>query len=657
MPASVLVWHTDASGPRTGEQPLWSTFTGQAADAYADFGWLDAVHPEDRERVRSQWRDAVAGADQTTMQYRLRRADGEYRLVEAHGVPVVDGAQVRQWVGICVDTTERTLERRQLQDSAERLDLLDRLSQATRSMTEATEIMAATARILGEHLDVVRCAYADVETDNDRFTIRSDWSREGVASSAGVYSLDLFGHQATENLRNGRRLVVRDVDRELGDDGGGRMFNAIGIKAIITAPLVKQGRLVAMMAVHESQPRDWTEREISIVGEVVDRCWAHIERVRDAALVREQDRRKDDFLATLAHELRNPLAPMRYALAVMGLSSEPAKTASSRAILERQVGHMARLVDDLLDQSRINRGQIELRKSRVGLADLMRQAVEAALPSMEAARHGFEITYPEGELLLDVDPARIVQAIGNVLNNAAKYTPDGGCIRLAGWRAGSSAVLEVVDDGVGIPFELQGQVFGMFAQLPHTRHRAKGGLGIGLSLAKRLLEMHGGSIAVHSDGLDMGTTFRMELPALDAAEAHAAAVDRPEISATADGHRIVVVEDNADGRETLLDLLDVCGHTASGAPDGVTGLAEIRRVRPDVVLLDLGLPGMDGCDVARAVKADPALADVTLVALTGWGADRDRHRTREAGFDHHLTKPVDPGDLESFLRRLKSRRA
>jgi PAS domain S-box-containing protein len=368
MTASVVVWHTDSTGRASVNNGSWSTFTGQGSDAYRDFGWLDAVHPEDRERVHSRWRDAVAAPREMTMRYRLRRSDGEYRLVEAHRVPVLDGPQVREWIGVCVDTTEHDLERKQLEENAERLHLLDRLSQATRSMTEATEIMAETARMLGEYLGVVRCAYADVEADNDRFTIRSDWSREGVASSVGVYSLDLFGPQATQNLRNGRQLVVRDVDRELGDDGGGRMFNAIGIKAIITAPLVKQGRLVAMMAVHESKPRDWTEREISIVGEVVDRCWAHIERVRDAALVREQDRHKDDFLATLAHELRNPLAPMRYALAVMGLSGDPVKAVQSRAILERQVAHMARLVDDLLDQSRINRGLIELRKSHARLA-------------------------------------------------------------------------------------------------------------------------------------------------------------------------------------------------------------------------------------------------------------------------------------------------
>jgi GAF domain-containing protein len=230
------------------------------------------------------------------------------------------------------------------------------MGQATRAMTDAMQIMAVTARMLGEHLGVTRCAYADVEADNDRFTIRSDWSADGVASSAGVYSLDLFGPQATTNLRHGRNLVVHDVDRELGDDGGGRMFNAIGIKAVICAPLVKDSRLVALMAVHDATPRHWSEADIAIVGEVVDRCWAHIERVRDAAMLREQDRHKDEFLATLAHELRNPLAPMRYALAMMRLSGDPTQGRQARDILERQVNHMARLIEDLLDQSRINRG-------------------------------------------------------------------------------------------------------------------------------------------------------------------------------------------------------------------------------------------------------------------------------------------------------------
>ena len=308
---SVVMWHTAPDGSAIGDNPSWEAFTGQTRDEATGWGWLDAIDPADREAVRAAWQAGVATRALVGLQYRLRRADGRFRDVEAQAVPVLDGDELREWIGICIDVTDRKLQREELEASEERLRLLDHLSEATRAVTEATAIMSITARMLGEYLGVTRCAYADVEADNDRFTIRNDWSAPGVPSSAGVYSLDLFGPQATDNLRNGRKLVVRDVDRELGDDQGGRMFNAIGIKAIITAPLVKDGRLVAMMAVHSAVPRRWTEREIAIVGEVVERCWAHIERVRDAALLRAQDRHKDEFLATLAHELRNPLAPMR----------------------------------------------------------------------------------------------------------------------------------------------------------------------------------------------------------------------------------------------------------------------------------------------------------------------------------------------------------
>jgi len=651
---SVVMWHTAPDGSAVGDNPSWEAFTGQSHAEATGWGWLAAIDPAERDAVRAAWQVGVATRALVGLRYRLRRADGQLRDVEAQAVPVLDGDELREWVGICIDVTDRKRQREELEASEERLRLLDRLSDATRAVTEATAIMSITAQMLGEYLNVTRCAYADVELDNDRFTIRSDWSAPGVPSSAGVYSLDLFGPQATDNLRNGRKLVVNDVDRELGDEGGGRMFNAIGIKAIITAPLVKDGRLVAMMAVHSAAPRRWTDREISIVGEVVERCWAHIERVRDAALLREQDRYKDEFLATLAHELRNPLAPMRFALAMLRLSNDPAKATRAREIVERQVGHMARLVDDLLDQSRINRGLIELRRERIALATLMQQAVEAARPDIEAAGHRFMLQLPRPDLELDADPARIVQVIGNLLNNATKYTPDGGDIRLAAWQSGNTAQIEVVDNGVGIPPDQQGRVFHMFTQLPHSTDRAKGGLGIGLSLVKRLVEMHGGRVAVRSDGLDAGTAFTIDLPVAVVPATAGAPEPAPVIAGSATARRILVVEDNPDGREALVALLEMLGYAVQSAADGPAALQVAARFLPQIVLLDLGLPGMDGYAVARALQAAPSQADAVIVALTGWGAERDRTLTRQAGFHHHLTKPVDPGALQGFLEQIGS---
>jgi PAS domain S-box-containing protein len=647
---SSIVWATDAQGDIRRPLPSWEAFTGQAFDVYAGQGWLTAVHADDRARVARLWRDGVGSAGPMTLDYRLRRRDGEFRHVAMHGAPMVDGAEVREFVGVCVDVTANLDAESSLRQSEERFRLLDRLGQATRTLTDATRVMEITARLLGEYLGATRCAYADVEPDGDRFTIRSDWSVPGVPSSVGVYSLDLFGRAVTTSLRRGQHLVVRDVDRELGDEGGARMFNAVGVKAIICAGLVKDGRLVAMMAVHQSAPRDWTAREVTLVGDVVDRSWAHIERVRDSAMLRDQDRRKDEFLATLAHELRNPLAPMKYAVAMMRLAPEPSAQVRAQEVIDRQVTQMARLIDDLLDLSRINRGLIQLQREPVRLRNLMERAVETARPAIETARHRLEVRLADEDLMLQADPARVIQVIGNLLNNAAKYTPDGGEIRLAAWREGNRAMLEVADNGIGIPPADQGKLFQMFTQLHHSAGRAKGGLGIGLSLVRTLVQMHGGSVHVFSDGLDEGTRFTVELPL---AEAPRPPKPAPDVDGDAadqpSARRVLVVEDNRDGLETLLALLDMLGYEVAGAGDGREALEVARRFQPQVVLLDLGLPVMDGFEVARAMRDDPALKDVFIAALTGWGAENDRRRTAEAGFDAHLTKPVELSALEAAL--------
>ncbi|HYF59769.1 MAG TPA: ATP-binding protein [Burkholderiaceae bacterium] len=649
-----VVWTTDADGAIRDDNPSWAAFTGQARERFEGVGWLDAVHPDDRARVAAAWGAALAARQRFAAEYRLRRHDGAYRYVSAEGAPVIVDDRVVEWVGFCVDATARRTAEAASRRSEAHLRFLDDLSVATRAVVDAGQVMGITARLLGEHLGATRTAYAHVEADGDRFHIRNDWSVPGVPSSVGTYSLTLFGPKAVRMLHAGEHLVVRDVDRELGDDGGARMFTAIGIKAIVCAGLVKEGRLVAMMAVHQAEPRDWTQDEVALVGEVVERCWAHIERVRDTAKLREQDRRKDEFLATLAHELRNPLAPIRYASAILRMAPPGGQKAlQAQDVIERQVGQMARLVDDLLDLSRINRGLITLRREPTALRDLMTQAVEAARPVIEAARHELELVLPDPDLRVLADPARIVQVIGNLLNNAAKYTPDGGHLRLAAWRSGSRATLEVVDDGIGIPPEQQGRLFQMFTQLPHSAGRAQGGLGIGLALVKTLVDLHEGTVRVASRGLDEGSTFTVALPLHEDPPAAApAGSGRTGAAGPGLAARVLVVEDNADGRRSLLTLLEMLGFVVEGAVDGESGLAAVGTFRPDIVLVDLGLPGIDGCEVARRLRADPTRAGLKLVALTGWGAEADRRRTSEAGFDCHLTKPVETQALVETCARL-----
>ncbi|MCU1500181.1 MAG: putative histidine kinase, hybrid [Acidimicrobiales bacterium] len=649
--AEVGLWDVDvATGTMFWPARVKAMF-GISPDAEATLDDFAAcLHPDDAPQVLRAYAAAQDSVLRTVydVEYRtVGKEDGLVRWVAAKGRGLFDAAgRCTRAIGTAIDITVRKQAEMQQAAIRRRLHLLHGIELATRPLVEAVDVMQVTAQMLGEYLGATRCAYADVEPDNNQFTIRSDWSMPGVPSSAGVYSLDLFGPKATSNLRNGRPLVVHDVDRELGDDGGGRMFNAIGVKAIVCAGLVKGGRLVAMMAVHQAVRREWSDEDLGIITDVVDRCWAHIERVRDAAMLRDQDRRKDEFLATLAHELRNPIAPMLYALALLKEESEPARQLRSREVIERQTGHLARLIDDLLDVSRINRGQVELKREVVDIGPLLMQALEAAMPALKRARHRVATHLPTAPVLVDADPARLVQVVTNLLNNAAKYTPDGGDIRLAAWVQQAQIIVELTDNGLGIPPEDHGRLFQLFTQLPHTGTKAHGGLGIGLSLVKRLMEMHGGRVTAQSAGLGQGSTFRIELPL---APALGPAETVVQAAAPVGRGRVLVVEDNPDGLFTLVELIHAHGHAVLGAADGQEALRIATDWRPELVLLDLGLPLMDGYEVAARLRGDLGLTGTRIVALTGWGTQQDRAKTAAAGFDAHLTKPIAPKQLMQLI--------
>jgi signal transduction histidine kinase/ActR/RegA family two-component response regulator len=362
----------------------------------------------------------------------------------------------------------------------------------------------------------------------------------------------------------------------------------------------------------------------------------------------DADHRKDEFIAILSHELRNPLAPIRYALPI--LQRDHLTEAAERAVrvIDRQVDHLTRLVDDLLDVSRITRGMIELRKEHVTLGSVVNAAVEAASPGITAARHTLELAVSDEPVWLYADAARIAQVITNLLNNSAKYTPRGGRISLFAAVEDGRAVVRVRDTGIGIPAPAIATVFDMFRQVSRP-DRSQGGLGIGLALARRLVEMHGGTIEAHSDGLGRGSVFTVRLPV--ATESRANDQPREDSTARAEGRRlrVLVVDDNADLVEMLAVIVESAGHEVRKALDGRSAVSAARSYRPDLVLLDLGLPVMSGLDVARELRRDPAMAGVRLVALTGWGQPEDRRQTEQAGFDAHLTKPADARRVELLL--------
>jgi len=368
--------------------------------------------------------------------------------------------------------------------------------------------------------------------------------------------------------------------------------------------------------------------------------------------LRSADRSKDEFLATLAHELRNPLAPIRNALEIMGLTREPQTLDSARHIIERQLGQMIHLVDDLLDISRITQGKIELRPDRVDMLTVLQNAVETSRPLIESRRHELSLRLPPAEsLTLRADSTRLVQVIANLLNNAAKYTPEGGRIVLGARREAGHAVVTVEDSGLGIPATMLPRVFDMFAQVDRSLERSQGGLGIGLALVKKLVEMHGGSVQAESEGENRGSRFTIRVPTIAASAGSAQVRQRPDDVLPYAGTRVLIVDDNVDSASSLATMFELLGCRAAMAHDGLAAVREVETFVPDLAVLDIGLPGISGHEAARRIRQLAAGRTLLLVAVSGWGQEADRKRSIEAGFDHHLVKPVDIEALKAMLPR------
>ncbi|MGB9991285.1 response regulator [Massilia sp. SM-13] len=372
--------------------------------------------------------------------------------------------------------------------------------------------------------------------------------------------------------------------------------------------------------------------------------------------LRDMDRRKDEFLAILAHELRNPLGPIRNAVELLRkLDPSPSPSQeNARQMILRQTDHMVRLVDDLLDVSRISQGKITLRRAPVELSTVLRTAVETSQPNIVSRHHQLDVQLPESEVWLDGDSVRLAQVIGNLLNNAAKFTPPGGRVTLSATCSGGEALIRVQDNGIGIDPEHVSSIFDLFSQAGHAPDRVQDGLGIGLSLVRTLVQLHGGSVTAHSGGIGMGSTFEVRLPATESC-ALAPSPAKPETAPGTEPYRILVVDDSIDAAEIVGALLEHSGHAVHLAHDGASAIAAALQVRPDLVFLDIGLPDMSGGEVAARMREMPALRDVALVALTGYGQHKDRENAMAAGFNHHLTKPVSLDTLNETVHRFVTR--
>jgi PAS domain S-box-containing protein len=384
------------------------------------------------------------------------------------------------------------------------------------------------------------------------------------------------------------------------------------------------------------------------VRDVTDRKELEEELLGRAEQLLAADRRKDEFLATLAHELRNPLAPIRSGLEIWRLSRGDSEvTNQARDMMERQVEQMVRLVDDLLDLSRISRGTIELRKQRIDLEKIIQQSVETSRPVIEQVGHHLTIDMPPGALYVNADPVRMAQVFSNILNNAAKYTEPGGTIRLTVRQQEDAAIVSIEDDGIGIPSHLLPSVFDMFTQVDRNLERSQGGLGIGLSIVKRLVEMHGGSVEARSDGKGRGSEFMVRLPIVLSVALPPTTVETPARSSSR--RRVLVVDDNRDAASSLAMLLRLMGNEVKTAFDGLEALEVATTFRPDLILLDIGMPKMNGYETAEQIRNRPWGQQIVLAALTGWGQDEDRRKSHDAGFDVHLVKPVQIETLQELL--------
>jgi PAS domain S-box-containing protein len=556
---------------------------------------------------------------------------------------------------IARDITEQRKTREALQDSEENARFLAEVSKSIAVLVDVESSMRQLAWLCVPRF-ADWCVFYLVD---DQLSMRPiaqahrDPQRTPVLSELTTrYLHDCHGSSVlSQALRSGEPQYLPDVapayfQSTAQDARHSELIQQLSPRSLMIVPLTSRARAIGAVVLvrGESRPR-FAADEFELAQELAQRASTAIDNSRLYDELRKADRQKDDFLAMLAHELRNPLAAIDYAIQLSKIS--PGQAANAGNIIHRQVRQLARLIDDLLDISRITRGKIELQREAIDAATLINRATGTALPTIEEHGHKLVVDMAPMEMPVFVDPTRVEQILVNLLMNAAKYTPAGGQITIQALPQDDQIVFKVRDTGVGIPTEMLPRVFELFTQVNPQIDRSKGGLGIGLTVVRRLAEMHGGSVSATSDGLGKGSEFTVRLPrSYDRVPDHAQALP---LAGIRPGLRVLVVEDNVDTAQTVSQLLETAGCQTQMIHDGLAALDSANGFGPEVVLLDIGLPGLDGYEVARRLRAAPQHAGVRLIAISGYGQAQDRQRSKEAGFDHHLVKPV---GLESLLKIL-----
>lgn len=579
---------------------------------------MNSIHPDDRDRVARDVALAVQNCSAYESDYRLVQADGSWRWVTARGNVEADATgRAARFPGVVIDITERKRVEAELLRVTDEAERRKRLYEA---------ILASTPDFVYVFSLDHRVLYANE-------ALATMWGQAGTSSFGKTFTeLGYPTWHAEMHIReiDQVRATKKPIQGEVPFNGayGRRIYEYIFVPV-----MGSDGEVEAVAG---------TTRDVTGRKDMEDE-------------LREADRKKDEFIALLAHELRNPLAPIRNGLHIMRLAEDdPAAIASARNMMDRQLGHMVRLIDDLLDISRISRNKMQLRRSNILLSDVVANAVEAVQPLVDAANHRLRVELPPQPVLLDADLTRLAQVFGNLLTNSVKYTPPGGEISLVANRDGGDLVVTIRDNGIGIPADFLPQIFDMFSQVDRSVERASGGLGIGLALVKGLVEMHGGTVSATSDcnpdSGSRGSEFTVRLPTIQPARP---AVETPTNAVERVKRKLLVVDDNHDGATSLAMMLRFLGNDVRTAHDGIAAIEVAAEFRPEIILMDVGMPRLNGLDAARRIKSEPWGQPMSIIALTGWGQEDDRQRSADAGCAGHLVKPVDMSQLEQTLSALR----
>jgi PAS domain S-box-containing protein len=548
---------------------------------------------------------------------------------------------------IARDITQRRRGEETLRRQSERLRLLWEAAGVLLAADDPQAMLRALLGKIGPHLGVDAYLNYMVNDGGDGLWLSSC---EGIAAETAEQLAHLeFGQAICGTVARDRRPIVAfHIQQSV--DPNAQLEKSLGVRAYACNPLLVGNRLLGTLSFASRLKDEFDAEEVSFIETICHYVTVAYERLRLLDELKAADRRKDEFLAILAHELRNPLAPILSALKVLHIKGSTAPEArGSREILSRQVEHLTRLVDDLLDVSRITRNKLELRKSRIDLSEVVTAAIESTRPLIEQCGHELTVSLPPEPIFVDGDMVRLTQVFLNLLNNAAKYTEPPGRIRLVAERHGDTVSVRVQDSGVGIARDKLPHLFEMFYQADRSLERAQSGLGLGLSLVRWLVEAHGGRVEARSGGIGKGSEFVVHLPVFvgEAESLPQGSDERSEAVATA--LRIVVADDNRDSADLFAMFLRLIGNEVYVAYDGVKAVEEVERVKPDAVLLDIGMPRLNGEDACRRIRATPWGSGVVLIAVTGWDQEENRRRIIEAGFDAHLVKPVDPSTVMDLL--------